>query len=108
MSGRSVWIALPLADAWRGGFTACMRAELVGEIAPHLAGVLTPALHRAPWPPYGWAVSDVETGRTLRGAGPLAHTDPEAALWFACELLAQFTAAEVAALLTRGPDWVRG
>lgn len=59
-------IDLPLD--WRDVPAPVVRAELVPEIAPHLASVFTPAVHRAPpgmqhWG--AWQVSDVETGQRV-------------------------------------------
>ena len=67
-------------------------AELVPEIAPHLASVASFAVHLVvdyPPIPDGWRVSNIETG--LRVSGHTGHTTKTAAIEMARRRLADVT-----------------
>ncbi len=74
--------------------------EYVGEIAPHLAGVLTLVVHE--WRD-SWVVSEIETGRRI---GEPANTKADA-LRTARDICARRTTEDAERCLMSGPDWVR-
>lgn len=85
-------IDLPL-EWWGNEPAPVVRAELVPEIAPHLAALCTPAVHRSPQPIFGeWQVSDVETGQRI---GRYYRTRT-ACLAAVADLLASKTIADIA------------
>ncbi len=90
----------PMLEYPAPGWGEPINGEYCGEIAPHLAGALTLVVHR--WP-YGWRVSEIETGRRI-GDPADARID---ALRNALATCATRTVEDAERGLMTGPDWGR-
>lgn len=91
----------PMLDYPQHGWGDPINGEYCGEIAPHLAGVLTLVVHR--WGGALWCVSEIETGQRLVPR----YWDKDLAIRHASDICARQTVGMVERRLMTRPDWVR-
>ena len=90
-------IDLPIAWKETGRRDRIVNARIV-DVAPHLAHVATFAVHQRAWWPWGWVVSNVEAGASVRESGALTEG---IAIERAAAFLAGKSEAEVVEALER-------
>lgn len=101
----SIEMCMSFTSAWsqRACWSDPVPVTLVLDVAPHLASVLTPAVHRWPYRRNTWQVSCMETGQLIGQR----HGTRTKALQAACSYLANRTVADIEAAYIRAPQWVR-
>lgn len=102
-------IDLPINDLLTRSFRTVVSAEIV-DVAPHLAGVATFAVHKCPWSPSPWdwkvwKVTNVETGAFIE-SGYYHYTQAEA-IASAVAALAERTPDDILDHYAKLPKWVR-
>lgn len=95
-------IDLPINDVLTRSFRTVVSAEIV-DVAPHLAGVATFAVHKCAWLPGRWKVTNVETGGYVQDAFP----SKQRALAEVIAALAKRTPDDAVEAYLRLPEWVR-
>lgn len=90
----------PLVEYPSPGWGDPIEGKYCGEIAPHLAGVVTLVVHRW-W--NRWHVSEIETGRRFG----VPARKRSGALNGAREICRMWYPADAEHALMSGPDWVR-
>lgn len=99
---RTIEIDLPLMNSFAQRFDRIVRAYVVPDIAPHLAGVLTVAVHQNPWFG-GWSASDLETGQQV---GALYASAAEA-IQGVREFLQRYQVEDILRAYRKAPTWTR-